>query len=368
VLIWDADMPRVIGIDPGSLSFDLFGFHRGYIFLDTSIPSDRAAKDVRVLGDLIQASGPVDLIVGPSGYGLPLTAAEDIGEREMFLMTLVQADERKHIPVLAAIEMLTKLAQNEKLPLWFTPAVAHLPTVPQWRKINKIDMGTADKLNCAVLAIYDQARTYRINYAETGFVLVEIGGAYTSVLAVDNGQVVDGIGGSVGAPGFLSGGALDGELAYLLGPIKKKTLFQGGILDVAGQGQLTPGEFASRLDEPDLNRAWLVLEEAVYKLVAAQLALVPGVKEIILSGRLTREPLLTTRLKRRLRILKPVRTVSSLARTAKEAAQGAALLGVGLAGGETALLIEQLRIKEAAGTVFDYIIPWGTDLRRRYQV
>ena len=58
---------------------------------------------------------------------------------------------------------------------------------------------------------------------------------------------MDGIGGSVGAPGFRSPGALDGELAYLLGQVTKGTLFKGGALDVAGDAELTPAEFAARL-------------------------------------------------------------------------------------------------------------------------
>ena len=363
-------MARVVGIDPGTVSFDLFGWEEGEVFLDASIPSRQVAEDPEGILALLEEGGPLDYIAGPSGYGLPLVSVREVGEREMFLMTLVEAEERKEIPVLAGMERMINLSRERELPLFFTTAVIHMTTVPPWRKVNRIDMGTTDKLNCAILAIYDQARQYNIPYGETSFVLAEVGGAYTTVVAVQGGQVVDGIGGSVGAPGFRSPGALDGELAYLLGQVTKGTLFKGGALDVAGDAELTPAEFAARLQGGDgrVREAWEMLVEGVAKFVAAELTLVPGAREIILSGRQCREPLLLQDLEERLRLLAPVRRVTSLAAEAKEAAQGAALLAAGLVGGETAPLVENLRIREAAGTVLDYICPWGKELKGRFGI
>ena len=37
-------MPRVIGIDPGSLSFDLCGLDEGQVFLDVSLAAPDAAR------------------------------------------------------------------------------------------------------------------------------------------------------------------------------------------------------------------------------------------------------------------------------------------------------------------------------------
>ena len=63
-------------------------------------------------------------------------------------------------------------------------------------------------------------------------ILLELGGAFTAALAIDGGQIVDGMGGSSGPLGVRAAGALDGELAYLLGPaLRKDTLYSGGALD-----------------------------------------------------------------------------------------------------------------------------------------
>jgi predicted butyrate kinase (DUF1464 family) len=54
--------------------------------------------------------------------------------------------------------------------------------------------------------------------------------------------------------------------------------------------------------------------------------------------------------------LAPVRRLEGFARVAKTAAQGAAILADGLAGGRWAVLVERMRIREAAGTVLDHLV------------
>jgi predicted butyrate kinase (DUF1464 family) len=246
----------------------------------------------------------------------------------------------------------------------FMPGVIHLPTVPAYRKANKIDMGTADKLCCAALGIVDQARRHRLAYDQTGFIYVEVGGAFTAVLAVQHGQVVDGLGGSGGGPGFYASGTLDGELAYLLGEFPKKTLFSGGVAYMAARPPLTLEEAIARKDTAP---AWEALYEGVVKSVAAELAVAPAAREILLSGRLCRYPAILQQLTERLSRFRPVHRVEGIAEEAKEAAQGAAIIAAGLLGKEYAGLVETMRLKEAGGTVLDYIQVTGADaLRQKY--
>src|SRR5207247_214573 len=66
-------MPRVIGIDPGTVSIDLCGLDDGRLFLDRSWPTAEAlAEPARFVAEL-EAAGPLDLVAGPSGYGPPPT-------------------------------------------------------------------------------------------------------------------------------------------------------------------------------------------------------------------------------------------------------------------------------------------------------
>src|SRR5207302_9524791 len=68
-------MPRVIGIDPGTVSIDLCGLDDGRLFLDRSIPTAEALADPARIVGLLEEAGPLDLVTGPSGYGLPVTRA-----------------------------------------------------------------------------------------------------------------------------------------------------------------------------------------------------------------------------------------------------------------------------------------------------
>ena len=75
--------------------------------------------------------------------------------------------------------------------------------------------------------------------------MLELGGAFSAALAVDAGRIVDGLGGSAGPIGARACGALDAEVAYLLGAaLSKRTVFSGGALDP--RGELDPAEARDR--------------------------------------------------------------------------------------------------------------------------
>ena len=180
-------MVRVIGIDPGTKSFDICGLDDDRVILDISISTRNIAADPGLLSNLILESG-ADFVIGPSGFGLPVTGIKDIGDRELFLMSLVKEDETKSIlGMRASIDHMRKKGLN----VYFIPGVIHFPTVPGYRKLNKIDMGTADKLCCAALGIRDQAIRFNIGYKETSFILLEMGFGYTAAIAVLDGKIVE---------------------------------------------------------------------------------------------------------------------------------------------------------------------------------
>ena len=76
-----------------------------------------------------------------------------------------------------------------------------------------------------------------MDVAETSFVMLELGGAFSAALAVDGGRIVDGLGGSSGPIGARACGAMDAEVAYLIGAaLSKRTVFSGGALEGRGGG------------------------------------------------------------------------------------------------------------------------------------
>lgn len=349
---------RVIGIDPGTGSFDFFGMEENKVIIDTTIPVPEIARNPAILLDTVRSLMPLDMIVGPSGYGLPVVPIRDVNERELNLMV----PDDKSIPLYDGIRMVIRLMKSGGFPVCFTPGVIHLASVPSYRKANKLDMGTADKVCCVALAIRDQAERYGIGYSDTSFVLAEVGYAFNAVFCIERGQIVDGLGGTSGGPGFITLGCMDSELAVRLGKFPGVVLFTGGARDASGREDLTPDEMAK--DPTRYSDAWNMMLESIAKGVAAMMVIAEKPREILLSGRLARIPEIAGALGDRLARFGTVRTVGRRAQVAKEAAEGAYILGEGLLGGEYRGIVDALRLKEASGTMFDHVLVKGVSLQK----
>jgi len=350
-------MPRVAGVDPGTVSFDLCVLEDGETVVEQVFETGSLTRDSRPLLDALTRHGPYDLVYGPSGYGLPLIAAADVGERELAEMVLVRPDEARAEAGIGGMRSLLRSLARSGLPVVFGPGVIHLSTVPRHRKYNRIDIGTADKVCAAACAIVDQSTRRAIPPRETAMVLLEIGGGFTAALAIDAGQIVDGMGGSSGPVGMRAAGALDGELAYLLGPaLGKNTLYSGGALDPAGELEIT--DLNALWSSPEHAEGWAALLEAAVKAVRALAVSVPKPREIVVSGRLARLPGMITSLAS-LEALAPV--VALVPGQASAAARGGALLADALAGGPHGALADVLRLRESRGSALDYLRVAGAE-------
>jgi predicted butyrate kinase (DUF1464 family) len=330
-------MPRVVGIDPGTVSIDVCGLDDGRLVLDRTWPTADALSDPDGFISYLRSAGPPALLTGLSGYGLPLVPVAQATEDDWRLAFLAATGEEGGI---GGLRRLARSIAAAELPMVFLPGVVHLDTVPGHRKLNRVDLGTADKLCAAALAIADQATRRRIPVDQTALVLLEIGGAFTGAIAVEGGRIVDGVGGTSGPLGWRASGALDGEVAFLAGNVGKELLFRGGLESIvaadAGLGATA--------------RAGLI--EGAVKTVRSLRVSAPSAKEVVLSGR--HAPDVAEALAERLADLAVVPLVG-FARAAKQGAQGAALLADGLAGGRHRDLVETLRLRHAHGSVLDHL-------------
>jgi predicted butyrate kinase (DUF1464 family) len=346
-------LTRVAGVDPGTVSFDVCVLDGGEVSLERSLRTVDVGADPRLLVDALRDHGPFELVLGPAGYGLPLVPVAEVGERELALMLLLREDEPPGHVGVGGMRSIVRSLMASGLPLVFGPGAIHLPTIPAHRKWNRIDLGTADKVASVALCIADQAGRLGVDVAETSFVMLELGGAFSAALAVDGGRIVDGLGGSAGPIGARACGALDAEAAYLLGSaLSKQTVFSGGALPDA---DLSAGLDALRAD-PRHREGWLALEEGAVKAALALTASAPAPREILVAGRLTVAPGLVDALAARLAHVAPVRVATGLA-----AARGAAVLADGLAGGRYAPLVERLGVRDASGSALDHLRVAGAD-------
>src|SRR4026209_1339442 len=164
-------MPRVIGIDPGTVSIDVCGLDDGEVFLDRSLPTIEALAHPSVLVELIAAAAPLDLVAGPSGYGLPLTAARDLTEADLRLAYLAAEGDSGGI---AGLREDMRMLARSSTPVVLTPGVVHLASVPVHRKVNRVDMGTADKVCAVALAIHEQPERHGCLARDVSLNLLEL--------------------------------------------------------------------------------------------------------------------------------------------------------------------------------------------------
>ncbi len=351
-------MPRVAGVDPGTVSFDLCVLDDGEPVVEQVFATGSLSRDSGPLLEALARHGPYELVYGPSGYGLPLVGAADVGARELAEMVLVRADEAHADTGVGGMRSLLRALAQSGLPVVFGPGVIHLPSVPRHRKYNRIDLGTADKVCAAAYAIVDQSTRRAIKLRETSMVLLELGGAFTAALAIDWGEIVDGMGGTSGPLGVRAAGALDGEAAYLLGTaLGKDTLYSGGALDPGGV--VDTSDLDALWASPVHADGWTALLEAAAKAVRALVVSVPAPREIVVTGRLARLPELIATLASYLGDIAPV--IALVPGHASAAAHGGALLADALAGGRNAALAEALRLRESSGTALDHLRMSGAE-------
>jgi predicted butyrate kinase (DUF1464 family) len=377
-------MVTAIGIDPGTRSMDLFGFDDASdeVIIDRAIPRVEVTKNPAIVLDAIhKLDREIDVIVGPSGYGLPMVKASEAADGEINAATFVtQADVARRLNIVGLRELMFLMKKSD-LNIWFPPGVIHLPTVPEYRKVNRVDMGTADKVFTAVSGIKDQAERYNLDYVEASFIVLEIGFGYTAALGIERGKIVDGVGGTTGGVGYMGMGGMDGELAYALantvGAFSKMMLFNGGAALIS---HIDPQEVSiedflhrARSKEQPVKLAYSAMLESLLKDTYLMLSSVRKPKEILLSGRFTRiDPfvqdvtsLLQDHLSER-GINAGIRTLARIGGEVKEAAEGAAVIANGLGGGRYAKLVEIMELRKSSGGVFSHIyLDEGT--RRRIE-
>jgi len=351
---------RALGIDPGTKNFDLCCIEDDVdnVVLDESISSEVVANEPSRVFKMI-ADVKADVIVGPSGYGLEFKHISQFTKEDVALTTLDKVGDI-NIPVLSSLRKLLWMMKEAKLNAYSAPGVVLLPTIPLHRKVNKIDMGTADKTCVTAFAIWDQAKEHGISYDETSLICVEMGFGYNAAMAVENGQIIDAVGGTIfPGPGYLTLSQMDGELAYLLGEFSKLKLFEAGATFIAARKILELKDFCANLDKGEYQLAWQSMIEGIVKAVAIlQTSFKNKPREIILTGRLSRIERLRRDLEKVLGEKFGVsvrRPIHSFTKEAKDVAQGTTLIANGIAGGKYSDLVRVMRIKNAQGTVLDYI-------------
>lgn len=265
-------------------------------------------------------------IVLPSGFGIPLKRVQDVDTRDLFEMAL----RREGSPPRGLSQFLLAL-HTSQLNAYCIPAVKLLPSVPVHRKVNRVDMGTSDKL-CTAAFFESRFVDQGARLEDLDFIVLEIGEAFRAILAIRGGKIVDGLGGTAGGMGPQCRGRIDGELAYLYEWPTKESVYRGGAQDVEARfGGHGDAAFWEEIEKDLL--AFLSFHE---------------LKMVLLAGR--RKQSIADRLRQRFRTI-----VDTQEGEGFEAAIGAAILADGIAGGRHAGLVTHLGLHDVQDRALDWI-------------
>lgn len=309
-----------LGIDAGTLSWKACLMEGERIVVLDSFKGPEAVLDHwrRLLGE-----HPDLVAVLPSGFGIPVKRADEIDERDLFEMTLKREGEE-----VLGLGRFLKGAREVDGEAYCIPSVKLLPTVPVHRKLNKVDMGTSDKLCAVAYILWGKAG---FEPRKVDFLALEVGYAHKALLAVKGSRIIDGIGSTLGSMGPKARGAIDGELAYLHS-FKKRDIYSGGYLD---------------LEERFGGHGREAFLEGLEKEVAMFRAFY-GIGELSIYGRRWGE------------VAERLRGTTPQEHEGYEAAIGASMVANGLAGGIFKGIIQALELEGARERVLDWIYTPGT--------
>ena len=363
-------MVRALGIDPGTGSMDLLAFddETGEVFYAEAIPRRLVTENPSTVIERVRRVHRVhrlDAIVAPSGYGMPLKRVQEASEADIKLATFITCEDESRGLQIVGLRRLMRMFRDSDLPAWFTPGGVHLPTIPSYRKANRIDMATADKIFTVAAAIAAE-RAAGAEPGDVNIIVIEVGQAYTSAMLVEESRITDAVAGTAGFWGFMGGGFMDSELAYALAAVRprfsKRLLFSGGVSSVFGIRGLEDLEEELVRGEKRAVEAVKMLAEGVVKAASALASTAAvGPKAIYLSGRAMRYARIARAIRESLRrspMLSglPVRRPLVLSPKTKEGASGAAIIANGLAGGVYEWIIDSLRLRESSGHIFSWVV------------
>jgi len=222
-------MKLFAGIDAGSQTF-------GYAILDKGLritalrefTSYYVQRNPKELINEVLKYKPISIAL-PSGHGICGKDFNSLSQEDLAFSLIANPNAE------GPLRNFLRLAKLYKhLNVLTIPSVIQLKSIPKYRKYNKIDMGTSDKVASAIAVIHYVSSSLRIEPKEVNAILLELGSYFSSILVIKNGKIVNSYSGTSGLKGFMCPGPIDGEVAYLFSKyykITKKTIYEKGKID-----------------------------------------------------------------------------------------------------------------------------------------
>ena len=132
---------------------------------------------------------PEPTIAVSSELNSDFAALHTMTEQQFYEMTLYRGNQGWGD---ISKELLIAIA-SVNLCSYSIPAIVSLDSVPAYRKLNRADMGTSGNV-CAIATILLRMREREAAWSEMNFLYLEVGHATKSIVVIENGCIVNGIG------------------------------------------------------------------------------------------------------------------------------------------------------------------------------
>ncbi|MDQ2715196.1 MAG: DUF1464 family protein [Chloroflexota bacterium] len=139
------------------------------------------------------ARDPEPCIALAMGLGAPLVPPGQLTEQQRSQMLPASWDEQSRLAAYGFLIDITSLNVSS----FALPGVRHLPAVPAYRKLRHLDMGSAAKV-CSIVLLLQRLREREAAWSEMRFLFLEAHTYARSVLVIEDGQIINGIGETVG--------------------------------------------------------------------------------------------------------------------------------------------------------------------------
>ncbi len=137
----------------------------------------------------ICAHYPEPTIALSSDLNTSFAALHTLTEQQFYEMTLYRGNQ----PMSDRLKELLIAIGSMNLRSYCIPAVAYIDSIPTYRKLNRADMGTAGNVS-AITTILSRMREREAAWSEMRFLYLEVGHMTKSIVVVEDGYIINGIG------------------------------------------------------------------------------------------------------------------------------------------------------------------------------
>ena len=128
------------------------------------------------------------------------------------------------------IEALHNALKSINLNSYCLPQIKELPTIPAYRKLNRLQMGAAGQL-CTVAMLIYRLFERETAWSEMNFLLLEVQQDSVSIQVVEDGQIVNGLSGMADVSEIRLHLRLDGNFSYSFGSDHRESTYRSDWLN-----------------------------------------------------------------------------------------------------------------------------------------